>query len=177
MVEEQEYQVLTSNLNSDYANIVAHKADVIATINVEREVTDKRIVAEKRYIYFRGNGFVSAGSRFSNIVDRVELSSKNFIKAIEDAIKNSRTIVETDKEMEERKKKEIKEREDKAKQQNVKKEDSVEVKQEKLDRIKANMSKLDMSRLQAIMGKYGVTNFANIEAISSQCLDEILALI
>ena len=78
MTEDQEFQVLDSNLNADYANIVTHKADVIATINIEREVNDsKRVVDTKRYIYFRNNGFINAGTRFSTIVDKVELSADN----------------------------------------------------------------------------------------------------
>lgn len=86
MLEDQEYQVLSSNLNADYHNIVAHKADVIATVVVEKEVDEKRVASTKTYVYFRGNGFIEAGCRFKNIPEKVEFNADNFITAIEDAI-------------------------------------------------------------------------------------------
>ena len=86
MLEDQEYQILSSNLNTDIHNVVGHKADVIATVVVEREVDDKRVASTKTNVYFRSNGFIEAGCRFKNIVEKVEFNADNFIKAIEDAI-------------------------------------------------------------------------------------------
>lgn len=181
MSEDQEFQVLDSNLNADYANIVAHKADVIATINIEREVNDsKRVVDTKRYIYFRNNGFINAGTRFSNIVDRVELSADNFINAIESAIKASMSTPATETEIKERKEIEVKENEKKASEfvnKHKNREDSIEAKQSKLDKIKSNLSKLNMEQLQSVMAKYNIASFNDVSVISMECLDEILALI
>lgn len=86
VLEDQEYQILSSNLNTDIHNVVGHKADVIATVVVEREVDDKRVANTKTNVYFRSNGFIEAGCRFKNIVEKVEFNADNFIKAIEDAI-------------------------------------------------------------------------------------------
>lgn len=180
MTEEQEFQVLDSNLNADYANIVAHKADVIATINVEREVNEsKRVTDTKRYVYFRGNGFINAGSRFSNIVDKVELSAENFIKAIQDAIVGSMTEKVSDEELISRAKEEKIENEKKAQEfvDKHKGEESIEEKQEKLDKIKSSLSKIDMSALKVVMEKYSVVNFNDINVISTACLNEILEMI
>ncbi len=183
MTEEQEFQILDSNLNADYANIVAHKADIIATINVEREINDsKRVTDTKRYIYFRNNGFINAGTRFSNIVDKVELSAENFIKAIEDAIKSSMTTPITEDELTKRKEEEMMENKKKAeefiaKQKANNNEYTLEKKQEKLDKIKANISKLDMIELQKIMTAYSITAFNDAETVPSKALDEILKLI
>ena len=180
MVEEQEFQVLDSNLNTDYANIVTHKADVIATINIEREVNEsKRVTDTKRYIYFRGNGFISAGSRFSNIVDKVELSADNFIKAIQDAIRDSMTDKISDAEFEKRKAEEKVENQKKAdafieKRKDTNEVEDIAVKYEKLETIKTNMDKLDMDFLQGIMAKYSITSFGNAEIIPMACLDELL---
>lgn len=91
MLEDQEYQMLSSNLNADYHNIVAHKADVIATVAVEKEVDDKRVSGTKTYVHFRGNGFIEAGCRFKNIVEKVEFNADNFVRAIEDAIMSTST--------------------------------------------------------------------------------------
>lgn len=186
MTDEQEFQVLDSNLNSDYANIVAHKADVMATINIERIVNDtKRVVDTKRYIYFRGNGFVNAGTRFSNIVEKVELSADNFINAIEFAIRSSMNTPMSDEELENLKKAEIKDNEAKAKEfvakckaeNSAKSSDNIKSKEEKVDKIKANLSKIAINDLQAIMTKHNILNFNDVSVIPTLALDEILALI
>lgn len=180
MTEEQEFQVLDSNLNTDYANIVAHKADVIATINVEREVNEKRVTATKRYVYFRGNGFVTAGSRFKNIVEKVELSAENFINAITDAIKNSMTTPISNDDFEKQKAIEKKENEEKAKkfiEKKLNKELTIEEKEELVNNIKNNLSKLDMAELQKIMATYKFSNFNDVSVIPTKALQEIIALI
>ena len=182
MTEEQEFQMLDSNLNADYANIVAHKADVVATINIEREINDsKRVTDAKRYIYFRNNGFINAGSRFSSIVDRVELSAANFIKAIEDAIKGSMTTPISDEELAKRKQEDLVENKKKADEfiakQKANTEYTLEQKQEKLAEIQRNVAKIDMVKLKEVMEKYNVTSFADPEVVNSKAIDEILALI
>ena len=113
MLEDQEYQKLSSNLNADYHNIVAHKADVIGTVVIEKEVNDKRLSETKTMIYFRDNGFVEAGARFKNIAEKTEFNAKNFISTIKDAIKNSSKTNVTDEQMEEmaRQEKAIREKE------------------------------------------------------------------
>ena len=113
MLEDQEYQKLSSNLNADYHNIVAHKADVIGTVVIEKEVNDKRLSETKTMIYFRDNGFVEAGARFKNIAEKTEFNAKNFINTIKDAIKNSSKTNVTDEQMEEmaRQEKAIREKE------------------------------------------------------------------
>lgn len=182
MAEEQEFQVLDSNLNSDYANIVAHKADVIATINIEREVNDaKRVIDAKRYIYFRNNGFVNAGSRFSNIVEKTELSAVNFITAIKDAIKNSMTEKISDEEFAKREKEEKEANKKKAEEyihtqiEKAKVENTETDKIEKLETIKSNMDKISYDKLMEIMSKYKLSNFNDIDVVPVECLNEILA--
>lgn len=97
--EEQEYQVLDCNLNKDYANIVAHKADVIMTAVVEREVVDSRVQNIHRNLYFRSNGFVNAGSRFPKIPEKVPFTATNFIETIKQAIKDSMSVKVTDQQL------------------------------------------------------------------------------
>lgn len=110
-LEDQEYQKLSSNLNADYHNIVAHKADVIGTVVVEKEVDDKRVSQVKTMIYFRDNGFVEAGCRFGKIEEKVEFNATNFIKVIKDAISETSKKKVTPAEMEEIAKQEKAERE------------------------------------------------------------------
>ena len=91
MIEDQEYQMMSSNLNADYHNIVAHKADVIGTVVIERSVDgeNKRVSGVETNLYLRGTHFIEAGSRFSDIAEKIEFNAANFINAIEDAIKNT----------------------------------------------------------------------------------------
>lgn len=63
-----------------------NSADMIHFIDIVKEVEDGKKV-DKRYIYFRSDGQLEAGSRFPNIVEKVEYSTENFIEAIEDAIR------------------------------------------------------------------------------------------
>lgn len=63
-----------------------NSADMIHFIDLTKEV-EKGKKIDKRYIYFRGDGDLEAGSRFPQIVKRVEYGVDNFINAIEDAIK------------------------------------------------------------------------------------------
>ena len=100
MIEDQEYQIVSSNLKADYHNIIAHKADVIGTVVVERSVDGehKRVSGVETNLYLRGTHFIEAGSRFSNIVEKIEFNAHNFINAIEDAIKNTSSTKMTDEE-------------------------------------------------------------------------------
>lgn len=84
-----EYSQLTSNLSTDYDGIFSNKADICAMGVIERDVTDGRLSGTTRYLQFRSDGFVDAGSRFANIVEKVELSAENYIEAVKSAIKTS----------------------------------------------------------------------------------------
>lgn len=106
------YDMLTSNLSSDYSKIFENKADMIITGVVERDVKDKVLQSETRWLVFRGDNFVDAGSRFADIVERVPFSTENFIKAVTDAIKSAIGDKATDDYLEAKAKQEYKERED-----------------------------------------------------------------
>lgn len=106
------YDMLTSNLSNDYAKIFENKADMIVTGVIEREVEDGLLQDESRWLVFRGDNFVDAGSRFANIVERVPFSTENFITAVKDAIKSAIGEKATDEYLENKAKQEQKERED-----------------------------------------------------------------
>jgi hypothetical protein len=62
---------------------------------------------------FRGNGYVDAGGRFADIEERVEVSAKNYIKTVTDAIKKSiKSHDVTDEYIEQKKKQEQQQREE-----------------------------------------------------------------
>ena len=109
---DEPYDMLTSNLSSDYSKIFENKADMIITGVIEREVKDKVLQGETRWLVFRGDNFVDAGSRFADIVERVPFSTENFIKAVTDAIKSAIGDKATDDYLKNKAKQEQQERED-----------------------------------------------------------------
>lgn len=108
---EESYQQLTSNLESRYDGIFADKADIIATFYVDRNVKDGSLQSTQRYIYFRTDGFVDAGSRFKNMPERVPMTPEDYLKAFEQGVKSSFETKVTDAKIEKIKKQEVEERE------------------------------------------------------------------
>lgn len=182
------YNILTSNLSNDVESIFGDIFDCVLTGYIDRNVdANKNITDETRKLYFRGNSFIDAGCRFSSesipeyIVFNKSNMAKDFIDTLENGLKNSRTIKVSDEEFKKEQQEERKELENKHKEfveeQKQKQEDSPEIKQEKLDKIKENMASLDVSKLQAIMSEYKITDFTNIDVIPMAALDKILELI
>lgn len=81
------YQMLTSNLSNDYDGIFSNKADVLMMIDIEKDIEDGFVQDTQRYMWFRGDGFVDAGGRFSQIEQKVEFSVENYIRTVSDAIR------------------------------------------------------------------------------------------
>lgn len=107
-----EYQQLTSNLNSDYDGIFANKADIVMTISVEKDIdNEKRIQGTTRYMWFRSDGFVDAGGRFSEMPERVEYGARNYINAFEEGVRKSIIGGASEAEIKKRKKAEVAKRE------------------------------------------------------------------
>jgi hypothetical protein len=84
-----EYQMLTSNLSSDYDGIFANKADICMMGTIEKSIDNGFVQEAERYMIFRGDGYVDAGGRFADIDPKVEVSAKNYVKTVTDAIKKS----------------------------------------------------------------------------------------
>lgn len=105
-VSEEKYEQITGSLPTLYANLFGNRADFTSMFAEEVEVKDDRKISSKRYIYLRGNTFIDAGSRMEDsglLPDKVEMSAKNYIKAIRTALekstgKTSKEIKETVKE-------------------------------------------------------------------------------
>ena len=111
------YSMLTSNLNADQYNIFSYKADIICNIMSEKEVGENgNLVGVNRYMHFRSDGFVDAGSRFAELPSKVPYGADEYIEAVEEGIKNSLNREVSDKEMEKLKKESIKEKHEKAKE-------------------------------------------------------------
>lgn len=144
------YQKLGSNLNEDFDNIFANKADIIMVIYSEKEIDEQKHISDvQRYMYFRTDGYVDAGGRFQNMPERVPYGAENYISAFEAAVKGAINGTVTEKEITKRKKAEKTERDESAKKyiENVKKEkeaeDLEENRQSYLDIISANFQNAD----------------------------------
>lgn len=123
------YQQLTTSLSFDFDSVFADKADIIATISVDKDIIDVQEVKQgkdstklvgtiggvTRWIHFRDDNFnVDCGVRFGEIDDKVELSAENYINAIEQAIKSASG--KSEKEIKSKRDIETKERVEKAKE-------------------------------------------------------------
>ena len=98
----EDFDILTTDLQYNYFNALKTKLHVLGVAYIDRtiakeklgkkdimgkELTVNRVKGEKRKIAFRDDNFgVDSKSRFADIVDRINLNSDEFIKAIEDAI-------------------------------------------------------------------------------------------
>lgn len=110
------YQVLTSNLESRYESIFGDIFDFVFTGNVDRQIKDGVAVSDERRLYFRGNTRIDAGGRFSGgsvpeyMVFENENNAAEFIKIVEEGMRNSLRNKKTDEEYEQYKKEVEKER-------------------------------------------------------------------
>jgi hypothetical protein len=185
MTDDESYNMLTSNLDSRLDNIVAHKADVIATIQIDKNVQDGVLNGTKRYIYFRESNFVKAGTRFKDIVEKVELSASNFIQAIEDGIKNSMRKKVSNEEFEQ-----LKEQAEETRQVEIKEElNKIKANEEELNKVNVDRnkeiqqiitskwketSKELKAEIKEIMQKYNIEKISDIDNNSTEGMEEIL---
>lgn len=102
VINDGEYDILTSNLSNRYFTEIATKMDVIGICYVDRNIITEKtnrkdikgktiernvIANEARKICFRSDDFVTASkSRFPDIESVIDLNADDFIKAIEDSI-------------------------------------------------------------------------------------------
>lgn len=179
-----EYQQLTSNLSADYDGIFSNKADIVMTIVVEKSIDEnKHIDGTTRYMYFRSDGFVDAGGRFSQMPERIEYGARNYLDAFEAGVKGAITGNASDKEIEKRKKTEkesrIKRGEAEAKKAKENKVDEdrnselIEIIKEKFpsasDEVKASVKE--------VMSEYGISNFKEYDETPTACYEKIVNIL
>jgi hypothetical protein len=110
-LEEDSYQMLTSNLQNAYESAFGDISDLVLTGYIDRnletvgegENAKKYATTEIRKLYFRGTSLIDAGSRFAPdavpeymIFDKMDMG-EDFVRVIEDGIKNSKTITSSPK--------------------------------------------------------------------------------
>lgn len=191
-LSEVEFEQITSNLDNKYYNCIKDKVNIVMCATYERKFTDVKtrkdaftktqkdigvIESEKRIVHFRDDGFaIDTKSHLRYIVDKCELNSDLIIKELKEAMKKQSGLYHGELSEEELIHKAEKQREEFVAKEG-KKVNDIEVKEQKLEQIKSNIAKLDMTQLQPIMSKYGVTSFEDASKIDMECLDEIIELI
>lgn len=83
--EGLKYDKTTLSLGGRVRDLVLNMADFIVFIELSKELVDG-VAEDKRYIYFRGDSGLEAGTRFKHVPNRIEYSYKGFVDTVEDAI-------------------------------------------------------------------------------------------
>lgn len=148
--EEDTYSQLTSNMESRFDKIFADKADLICTFMTVKNVKDNKLEGTSRYIFFRNDGFVDAGSRFNNMPEKVEMSAKNYLEAFNQGVVSSFGKPIDQKEIERLRKEEIAKRDAdaakyvaKAKTGSVENADSLKTAEDYISLIDKEIASLD----------------------------------
>lgn len=93
-IDPEGYNAISSNLSFDYFNAFAYKCPVICNIVSEKKSEDGVLTDKQRFMYFRDDGFVEAGSRFSEMPVQVPYGAEEYYNAVVEGIKAS---IEKDK--------------------------------------------------------------------------------
>lgn len=186
-----EYELVTSNLDNKYYNCIKDKVNVVMCAYIEREMTDLetmkdaftkkqkqvgKIASEKRVVSFRDEEYaVDVKSHLKHIVPKCELDAQTIINELETAIKKQAEMFhgkKTDEEIKTKAEQQLKEQLEKTIAIKI---DDTKEKEEKLDKIKNNLGKINQSDLMDILKKNGVT-ILNTD-VSMEVLDKIIELI
>lgn len=176
----EKFEMLTNNLRADYYSPVADSCQMIVNIAIEREINEGVQVGEKRMMFFRNNGLVDCGSRFTDLPDKLELSAENFMEAFKQGVKGSMRKKVSDDELKQIKEKEIKETKEEGKKiveellENEKEEtqvQEVESTTKIIDEIKSKLTKEN----KPLMIEYLKSKGKKINELNVDELNEVLA--
>jgi hypothetical protein len=83
--EGLKYDKTTLSLGGRVRDLILNMVDFIVFVELGKEL-EKGKAVDKRYIYFRGDSGLEAGSRFTHVPNRIEYGYKEFIDTVENAI-------------------------------------------------------------------------------------------
>lgn len=81
----QSYDKTTVTLPTKAKDLFVNMSDFIIYISIDKEVSDGA-VSENRYIHFRSDGDIEAGSRFDDVPDKIEYDVDLFVQTFEKAV-------------------------------------------------------------------------------------------
>jgi len=108
------YDQVVGNLESRFDSIFTNKSDIVCTLASSKKIENEKLIGSERYLYFRANSFIDAGSRLVGVPEKTSYGAKEYIEAFEEGVKASFTKRVSDEEIEEIRNKELAEREKKA---------------------------------------------------------------
>lgn len=180
----QPYDVYTTTMEERCSNIVLPMVDYIIYGERKFIINENGDKVPTRAITTKGDPNLTAGNRvymkediiFEDEFEAITKFQENFGKVIEERLRKA-GINDDIKKIEKQQKAEKTQQIDQIIKAKENEEDSLEIKQTKLDTIKANLSKLDMAKLQSIMKEYKISNFNDASIVPSKALNDILTLI
>lgn len=202
-ITEIAYEQLTCNLDNKYYNAIKDKVNLVAMCYVERKMENVKevkdafsktmkqkgeLASEKRVMVFRDENdmTVDTKSHFKNIEPKIEFSTKNFIKAVEDAIKSDleerRGGKVTDKDYRKMAEKQAKEKEELAAkniEEMVSNEIDVDKNNELIATITEKVGSADatvVNKMLEILQANKIKDFSDATIIKTTVLEEIIAL-
>lgn len=147
-----------------------NSADLIVFIELTKEI-EKGKKVDKRYIYFRGDADMEAGSRFKHAPVRVEYGAQNYIDAIEGAIEKE---YGSKKAVNKAKKKQAKEAEEEKKEEA--KESSTEELIDEINEIVKDLSDAKKKKLAPqLKEKFSTANYTKMEDVKE--LKKVLKMV
>jgi hypothetical protein len=173
-----EFDQLTLSLSNSAGEIFINMADFIVFITIEKTKVKDEVI-EKRYMYFRSDGYVTAGSRFQHVPNKVEYDVKNFVEVFENAVKAE---FEDGFDIDQLRKEQEAKREAAAKEfiEEYKKGDSAEELIAKIDEIAKSVPKTDKSVRDKISETFkeilgGTANYKEVEDVEllQKCVQAI----
>ena len=81
----QSYDTTTLSLNGKVLDVVKNISDFIVYVSVEREKVGGK-TESKRYMYFRSDSNLEAGSRFKHVPEKVEYGATKFLEVFKEAV-------------------------------------------------------------------------------------------
>ena len=120
LMSGEKYEQITNNLTDDIYSNFADAAQMVMVGALDREIVAGKIISENRVVYLRGNSTVDAGGRFTDVPEKIELSTEAFLEAFENAVKASIKGKSDDKAIAKMKSEEEKERKVKAEKSKAK---------------------------------------------------------
>lgn len=171
----QTFDKTTVTLPEKAKNLFVNMSDFIIYISIDKEVNNGSI-SENRYIYFRSDGDIEAGSRFENVPDKIEYDVDLFVSTFEKAVLSSydgdtKAVAKAKKEQEQ-------EREDKALEyaHQEKTSDTPDSLIVKIDELIKGMSKEQTDKLKAeLKSNFGSLNYKKYTELDQ--LEKTLALV
>lgn len=85
----EKYEQITNNLQGNIYTKIADAAQMVMVGVMDRDIVNGKIVDEDRVVYLRGTSEVDAGSRFSNLPEKIHLSPREFLDAFEQGVRGS----------------------------------------------------------------------------------------